>query len=194
MANVLLRQSRQHPSNACDGSQPAEYGFERSTRSPGGVADKGSSLQTLLPRVWRFALRLTGSAQLAEALVARTYSLAFHDGAMRTDDQPPFVQLLTILHAEWVQGMLSRRHRELDDLTTSSHDKRSQKGYDEAKRILIAVDQLPDLQRSILLMVEVEQLCITWAAAVVGIRPSQAQLYLLQARRQVSDLITTGVR
>ncbi|GAB7522338.1 RNA polymerase sigma factor [Paraburkholderia sp. 2C] len=194
MVNVLRQQPQQHRSGACCASQPAEEAFEPGADAPCGLADKGQSLQMLLPRVWRFALRLTGSTQLAETLVARTYSLAFRDGAMRTGDQLPFVQLLTILHAEWVQGMSSRRHMEPVDLTTAFHHTTSEKSSDEAKRIRVAVDQLADLQRSVLLMVEVEQLCLACAAAVVGIQPSQAQRYLRRGHRRVSELVTTGVR
>jgi RNA polymerase sigma-70 factor, ECF subfamily len=194
MVNVLLQPSRQHLSHVCCASQSAEHASERSTHAPGSLADKAQTLQTLLPRVWKFALRLTGSTQLAETLVARAYSLAFHDDAMRTDDLPPLVQLLTFLHAQWVQGMSSRRHIERAELTTTVHDTTSENGWDETHRIRLAVDQLPDLQRSILLIIEVEQLCVACAAAIVGIRPSQVQLYLLLAHRRVSELTTTGVR
>jgi RNA polymerase sigma-70 factor, ECF subfamily len=154
--------------------------------------DERLSLEMLLPRLWTFALRLTGSRRLAETLVMRTYARAFRNARARPDDQEPLVRLLTILHAEWVHGMSARRHQGLADLSIGLHGAPSQQEECAVPiRILGAVDRLPDPQRSILLMVHVESLTVECAAMVVGIQPSQAQRYLIDAYVRVGRL-TSG--
>jgi RNA polymerase sigma-70 factor (ECF subfamily) len=152
-----------------------------------------ADLYAHLPRIWRFALRLSGSSSVAEELVQRTWSCALEN--QLPQDGCLDVSLMTVLFSIWTNDLGRPRVRGAwtDDIGTPDATVISLADMASAglfRRLVTVVDDLPEAERSVLLTVVVEGLQIQHAARVLGVDVDTAQNDLLKALRRVEEKLT----
>lgn len=144
------------------------------------------------PRVFRLAYRLTGDAELAREFTQDTFVRAFHrladfrgDAAFST-----WIHRITItVVANAMRKVRRLREREtgLDDLDTlhpiSSETRRIDP--DLRERLARAIDALPDIYRTTLIMHDLEGYTHTEIAAVLGVAEGTCKSRLSAARSQL---------
>ncbi len=151
---------------------------------------KAVDLSAYLPRIWRFALRLSGCCSVAEELVQRTWSYALENPLPQ--DACLGVSLMAILFSIWADDLGRPRVRGAwtNDIGTPDATAISLSGTASAglfRRLVTVVDDLPEAERSVLLTVLVEGLQIQQAARVLGVDVDTAQNDLLKALRRVEE-------
>jgi RNA polymerase sigma-70 factor, ECF subfamily len=152
-------------------------------------------LPTLLPKLWRFALRLTRHHDDAQDLVQRTCVRALERQqqwqAAHSSNGSPLSWLYTILHSIWLNETRSRRLHPVDSLARDADDEEQPlpdpQGADPAARayfhqVVAAVDALPEAQRGVMLLVAVEGLSYREAAEVLGVPVGTVMSRLSRAR------------
>jgi RNA polymerase sigma-70 factor (ECF subfamily) len=159
------------------------------------TSTSAADLIPYLPRIWRFALRLSGSSAIAEELVQRTWLRALknrlpHDAYLD-------VSLMTIVFSVWTHDLGRPRVRgawmdnacpqEATAISVSVSDV-SDTGL--FRRLVAIVDDLPEAERSVLLTVLVEGLEVQQAARVLGVDVNTAQTDLEKALRRVEEKLT----
>jgi RNA polymerase sigma-70 factor (ECF subfamily) len=159
------------------------------------LKSKGSAahLSAHLPRIWRFAVRLSGCGPVAEELVQRTWSYALEH--QLPQDACQVVSLMTILYSIWADDLGRPRVHvpwidEIDTSDTTVISLSDTKRVELFRRIATIVDDLPEAERSVLLTVVVEGLKIQHAARVLGVDVQAAQTDLLRALRRVEEKLT----
>jgi RNA polymerase sigma-70 factor, ECF subfamily len=152
----------------------------------GGAAD----LSAYLPRMWRFALRLSGSGSVAEELVQRTWSYALENELPQDGYQD--VSLMTVLFSIWANDLGRSRVRGawIDNISTTDATAISLSDAGLFRRLVSVVDDLPEAERSALIMVLVEGLDIEQAARVLGVDVNTAQGDLIEALKRVEEKLT----
>jgi RNA polymerase sigma-70 factor (ECF subfamily) len=155
--------------------------------------DVQRELPGLLPRLWRFALRLTRDRADAEDLVQRCCVRALERRAQWRGDGSLLSWLFSILHSIWVNEVRSRHmhgrwtvhwEQEQAEQCADAH------ATDASQRILCRqvaawVEALPEEQREVLLLVAVEGLAYKEAAQVLGVPIGTVMSRLARARMAI---------
>jgi RNA polymerase sigma-70 factor (ECF subfamily) len=155
-----------------------------------------SQLPRLVPRLWRFALRLTGNSHDAEDLVQRTCVRALERRAQWQAGSAMLSWLFAIEHSIWLNELRSAQRRR----SASLHGESEGDEFDQfeapagnpelglhCRQVVQAVEALPDAQRSVMLLVAVEGLSYREAADVLGVPIGTVMSRLARARISVGQ-------
>ncbi len=149
-----------------------------------------SELPSQLPRLWRFALRLTANPHDAEDLVQRACLRALEKRHQFVPGTTALSWLFSILHSIWLNEL---RARKIQNRYTASLPEElletlvDPNGFDPVvndlhRQLLAAVDALPDAQRSVMLLVAAEGLSYHEVADTLGIPIGTVMSRLSRAR------------
>lgn len=149
-----------------------------------------AQLPAHLPRLWRFALRLTKNQPDAEELVQRTCVRALEKRAQFAVGSVLLSWLFAIMHSVWLNEIrsASRRHEtSWDSQDETASALAIEPSLDPEQRLMFAqvvhaVDNLPEPQRSVMLLVAVEGLSYSEAAATLEIPIGTVMSRLARAR------------
>lgn len=153
------------------------------------------ALPGLLPRLWRFALRLAGDKHDAEDLVQRACIRALE---RRHQLQPETVILswmFSIMHTVWLNEVRARKvrnHASLqwdEELMATLVDSSSVDPETNAlhQQVITAVARLPEAQRAVMLLVAVEGLSYREAADILSIPVGTVMSRLARARLTIGE-------
>ena len=158
-------------------------------------------LPTLLPRLWRFALRLAGDRHDAEDLVQRACVRALERRHQLQPGTSTVSWLFSIVHSIWLNEVRARQIRnhgrlqwseELADIVadTAAPDPET---YTLHQQIISAVERLPDAQRSVMLLVAVEGLSYREAAIALNVPIGTVMSRLARARQTIGESFSARV-
>ena len=158
-------------------------------------------LTALLPKLWRFALRLARHEEDAQDLVQRTCVRALERQHQWQRDTQPLSWLYAILHSIWLNELKSRRLRRVDSLSGSegepevdvidntTADPESSLFY---RQVVRAVENLPEAQRVVMLLVAVEGLTYRETSDVLALPIGTVMSRLSRARLTIGLRFGTG--
>jgi RNA polymerase sigma-70 factor (ECF subfamily) len=155
-----------------------------------------NELPTLLPRLWRFALRLAGDPHDAEDLVQRACVRALARQHQLQPGTSTLSWLFSIVHSVWLNEVRARQIRrhssiqwseELAD-TVADPTAPNPEAYTWHRQIISAVERLPDAQRAVMLLVAVEGLSYREAAVALEVPIGTVMSRLARARRTIGEL------
>lgn len=159
------------------------------------MADAEALLEPLIPALRRYAYALVRDHDAADDLVQDTLERALSRWALRRSDGDLRAWLFTIQRNLHVSALRQDRRRgvhvELDESTTPSTAAPQESGG-EVQDILAALDQLPEEQKSLLLLVGVEDLSYDDAAKVMGVPIGTVMSRLSRGRQRLRGLLETG--
>ncbi len=159
------------------------------------MADAEALLEPLIPALRRYAYALLRDHDAADDLVQDTLERALSRWALRRSDGDLRAWLFTIQRNLHVSALRQDRRRgphvELDESTTPSSAAPQESGG-EVQDILAALDQLPEEQKSLLLLVGVEDLSYDDAAKVMGVPIGTVMSRLSRGRQRLRGLLETG--
>lgn len=149
-----------------------------------------TELPALLPRLWRFALRLARDRHDAEDLVQRACVRALERRHQLQPGTSTLSWLFSIIHSVWLNEVRARQIRsnrsiewneELADTVADPAAGNPERAalYQE---IIAAVEKLPDAQRAVMLLIAVEGLSYREAAAVLDVPVGTVMSRLARAR------------
>jgi RNA polymerase sigma-70 factor (ECF subfamily) len=161
-----------------------------------------NELPTLLPRLWRFALRLTCDRHDAEDLVQRACVRALERQHQLQPGTSTLSWLFSIVYSVWlneVRAQQTRRHGSIhwsDELAESVPDTTSPspEAYTLHRQIISAVEGLPDAQRAVMLLVAVEGLSYREAAIALDVPVGTVMSRLARARQTIGELFDARPR
>jgi RNA polymerase sigma-70 factor (ECF subfamily) len=138
--------------------------------------------------VYRFALFLCGDRTLAEDIVSETFVRVW--GAReRVEIRTVRAYLLAIARNLYLHGLRRERRRADLDETVVDPGRRvddTREARDELNRVLARLQELPEVDRSALLMRAEENLSYEEIAAALGISPVAARVKVHRARAKLS--------
>ncbi|MDR3398084.1 MAG: RNA polymerase sigma factor [Pandoraea sp.] len=157
--------------------------------------DLPSLLPGLLPRLWAFALRITGDRHDAEDLVQRACVHALervHQWQLGTS---ALSWMYSIVHTTWINEIRARRVRSRGSLAWDDADVEAIPDLQASTpedlasyhQVFGAVDRLPEAQRFVVLLVAVEGLSYQEAALVLDVPIGTVMSRLSRARRTIGD-------
>lgn len=159
------------------------------------MADAEALLEPLIPALRRYAYALLRDHDAADDLVQDTLERALSRWSLRRSDGDLRAWLFTIQRNLYVsalrQGQRRGAHVELDASTTPSSPAQQENAL-EVQDILVALDQLPEEQKSLLLLVGVEDLSYDDAAKVMGVPAGTVMSRLSRGRQRLRALLETG--
>jgi RNA polymerase sigma-70 factor, ECF subfamily len=160
-------------------------------------------LPVQLPRLWRFALRLTRHHDDAQDLVQRCYVRALE----RRHQWQPGTSLLSwlfaIMHSIWINELRSAQRRREGNLggddesfeafadPNPSTDPEYQLMF---KQIIHAVQKLPDAQRMVMVLVAVEGMSYRETADVLDVPIGTVMSRLARARVTIGEQFIEGTQ
>jgi RNA polymerase sigma-70 factor (ECF subfamily) len=155
-----------------------------------------NELPTLLPRLWRFALRLTGNRHDAEDLVQRACVRALERQHQLQPGTSTLSWLFSIVYSIWlneVRAQQTRRHGSIhwtEELTDTVPDPSASnpETYTLHRQIISAVERLPDAQRAVMLLVAVEGFSYREAATALDVPVGTVMSRLARARQTIGEL------
>jgi RNA polymerase sigma-70 factor (ECF subfamily) len=158
--------------------------------------DISALLPSLLPRLWRFALRLTRNQHDAEDLVQRACVRALERRHQLQPGTAALSWMFSIVHSVWVNEVRARRIRQLGQPWTEELEETlaDPSGADPAlnilhQQVIDAVGRLPDAQRTVMLLVAVEGLSYREAAEILEIPIGTVMSRLARARLTIGQLL-----
>ena len=157
--------------------------------------DLTHALPDLLPRLWRFAVRLTGAPHAAEDLVQRGCVRALERRHQLKPGTSARSWMYSILHSVWLNEIRARQIRQhasmqwSDELAETVPD---ESGADPERdlmhrQVMQAVERLPDAQRAVMLLVAVEGLSYREAAEALEIPVGTVMSRLARARLTIGE-------
>jgi RNA polymerase sigma-70 factor, ECF subfamily len=159
-------------------------------KDPSHADEVAQTLPRLLPRLWRFALRLTGDKHDAEDLVQRACVRALERQHQLQPGTSALSWLFSIAHSVWLNEVRARRIRSHRCIQWS--EELAQTVADPSacdpdtsvlyQQIVSAVARLPDAQRAVLLLVAVEGMSYREAASVLEVPIGTVMSRLARAR------------
>ena len=159
------------------------------------MADMAHLIEPVIPALRRYARTFVRDAAAADDLVQDTLERAISRWHQRRSDGDARTWLFTILHNLAVNHLQAsgRRGREvpLDDARRVQMLPRRRHRSDALRRddILGAVGQLPDDQRSVMLLVSIEDVSYAEAARILDIPIGTVMSRLARARAQLVKLL-----
>jgi RNA polymerase sigma-70 factor (ECF subfamily) len=152
-------------------------------------------LPSLLPRLWRFGLRLTANEADAEDLVHRACLRALERSHQLRPDSSALSWLFSIMHSIWLNELRSRQIRrqagfEWDDDAVEAIADPNAVNPENAlfyRQVIAAVNALPDAQRAVMLLVAVEGLSYQEAADILDIPMGTVMSRLARARMTIGE-------
>jgi RNA polymerase sigma-70 factor, ECF subfamily len=156
-------------------------------------------LPGLLPRLWRFGLRLTRNRQDAEDLVQRSCLRALERRHQWQPGSALLSWVFAIMHSIWLNELRSaQRRREGSFEGPASYEEApdameppSHHGDPEQclmyRQVVLAVEALPEAQRVVMLLVAVEGLSYREAAEVLDVPIGTVMSRLSRARLSVGE-------
>ena len=152
-------------------------------------------LVALAPRLRRHARGLTRDTALADDLVQDTLERALSRWLLRRADGDVRAWLFTIQRNLHVSRWRSDRRRgatvDLDEAAMPGVAARQEAAL-EVHDVLAAIDQLPEEQKSLLLLVGVEDFSYDDAARILGMPIGTVMSRLSRARQRLRSLVETG--
>lgn len=152
-------------------------------------------LPHMLPRLWRFALRLTRNTDDAEDLVQCCCLRALERRWQWRPDTVMLSWLFSIVHTTWLNEVRARLRRRESSLEWDDEfvEGMQQPGRDPehalmCRQIVEAVGALPEAQRLVMLLVAVEGMSYRETAAILNVPIGTVMSRLARAR------ITVGSR
>jgi RNA polymerase sigma-70 factor (ECF subfamily) len=154
------------------------------------------SLPALLPRLWRFALRLTGHKHDAEDLVQRACIRALERGHQLQSGSSTLSWMFSIVHTVWLNEMRARQVRNHASLQADEHlaatlvDSSCLDPETNAlhQQVIAAFESLPAAQRAVMLLVVVEGLSYREAAEVLEVPVGTIMSRLSRARLTIGEV------
>jgi RNA polymerase sigma-70 factor, ECF subfamily len=151
-----------------------------------------NQLPPLLPKLWRFALRLTRHREDAQDLVQRSCVRALERQHQWNPQTPALAWLYAILHSIWVNELAARQLRLVQPLDEEalevagggSNDPETSLFY---RQVIGAVQALPQAQRVVMLLVAVEGLSYREASDVIGAPIGTVMSRLSRARATIGE-------
>jgi RNA polymerase sigma-70 factor, ECF subfamily len=146
------------------------------------------------PRLYRFALRLTGDSHTAEDITQETMLRAWQKRDALRDSEAGRVWLFRIAVNLW-RDLLRRRRSPVARAgpfpESAGHDCQSAEqmlaGHEELQLALQAMDRLPPRQREVLYMSACEGMKLTEIAAILGTSTEAIKASLSLARKKMRD-------
>jgi RNA polymerase sigma-70 factor, ECF subfamily len=154
-----------------------------------------TELPALLPRLWRFALRLAGDRHDAEDLVQRACVRALERRQQLQPGTATLSWLFSIVHSVWLNEVRALQIRsrgsiqwseELAD-TVADPVAANPESYALHQQIIAAVEKLPYAQRAVMLLVAVEGLSYREAASVLEVPIGTVMSRLARARLTIGE-------
>ena len=154
-----------------------------------------AELPALLPRLWRFALRLAGDRHDAEDLVQRACVRALERRSQLQPGTSTLSWLFSIVHSVWLNEVRARQIRSHGSMQWSEElaDTAADAGasnpelYTLHQQIIAAVEKLPDAHRIVMLLVAVEGLSYREAATVLDVPIGTVMSRLARARLTIGQ-------
>jgi RNA polymerase sigma factor (sigma-70 family) len=160
------------------------------------MADAEALLEPLIPALRRFAYALVREHDAADDLVQDTLERALSRWGQRRPDADLGAWLFAILRNLHVSSLRRRQRRgphvEIDDAAPPAVAARQEAGL-EMQDVLAALDQLPEEQKSLLLLVGVEDLSYEDAARVMGVPAGTVMSRLSRGRQKLRSILETGL-
>lgn len=150
-------------------------------------------LPMLLPRLWRFALRLARHREDAQDLVQRTCVRALERQHQWNPETPALPWLYAIVHSIWLNELDARRLRVVGQLDSDeAHQVADPNSADPETSLLYrqvvgAVEALPPAQRVVMLLVAVEGFSYREASDVLGVPIGTVMSRLSRARLTIGE-------
>ena len=162
-------------------------------------ADLPSMLPEMLPRLWAFALRITGDQHDAEDLVQRACVRALERVHQFQPDTVPLSWMFSIVHTTWINELRARSVRKRcsmewdDDFLENVADPagKTPETLLMSAQIIDAVERLPEAQRVVMLLVAVEGLSYQEAADALKVPIGTVMSRLSRARQAIGAQFAT---
>jgi len=157
--------------------------------------DLAETLPSLLPRLWRFGLRLARNKEDAEDLVPRACVRALERRHQLQPGTSALSWTFSIMHSVWLNEVRARQIRSRASLEWSEElieTVATPPGANPELKVLYweivkAVDELPDAQRVVMLLVASEGLSYQEAADTLGIPIGTVMSRLARARLTIGQ-------
>lgn len=188
-AGVLAANDQSSPQSGVDFA--AAVGRDREVES------LATALPRLLPRLWRFAYRLTGDSHATEDLVQKACVRGLERQHQLQPGTSALSWMFSIVHTVWLNEVRARRIRQhasmqwSDELADTVPDESSVSPEMDTlhRQILAAVGQLPDAQRVVMLLVAVEGFSYREAADALDIPIGTVMSRLARARLTIGQAL-----
>ncbi|REE93733.1 RNA polymerase sigma factor [Cupriavidus plantarum] len=150
-------------------------------------------LPGMLPRLWAFALRLTGDKHDAEDLVQRACVRALERADQLQPGTAALSWMFSIVHSVWINELRARTVRsrasmEWDDQFVENVADPAGRTPEEQLmhgQIIDAFKRLPEAQRAVMLLVAVEGLSYQETAEAIGVPIGTVMSRLSRARQAI---------
>jgi RNA polymerase sigma factor (sigma-70 family) len=157
--------------------------------------DADALLEPLIPALRRYAYALLRDHDAADDLVQDTLERALSRWRLRRPDGDLRAWLFTIQRNLFVNAWRQRRrrgpHATLDDVAPPGVAAQQEAGL-EVQDVLAALDQLPEEQKSLLLLIGVEDFSYDDAARILGLPIGTVMSRLSRARQRLRAILETG--
>jgi RNA polymerase sigma-70 factor, ECF subfamily len=156
-------------------------------------ADLAALLPDMLPRLWAFALRLSADQHDAEDLVQRACVRGLERAHQWRPGTSALSWMFSIVHSIWINELSARKVRKRasfegdDEFLENLPDPVDRSPETQAMHgeIIDAVEQLPDAQRVVILLVGVEGLSYQQAAEAIDVPIGTVMSRLSRARQAI---------
>lgn len=135
-----------------------------------------------LGAIWRFALRLTENAENARMLVSKTCTRANEQQRQYSSSQRFRLALFGLQYRIWCDEL---RSRPLQMLTEIDPDITFPADWSTGRNLCNVINQLPEAQRLVVLLVCVEEFSYSEAADILNVSISNLMSRLVRARVSV---------
>ncbi len=159
------------------------------------MADPAPLLEPLIPSLRRYAYALVREHAAADDLVQDTLERALSRWSSRRPDGDLRAWLFAILRNLHVGGHRQAQRRGASVAIDDADPADPAAGPDamlEAHDVLAAVDQLPEEQKSLLLLVGVEDFSYDEAARILGLPVGTVMSRLSRARKRLRSILEKG--
>ena len=156
--------------------------------------DQALLLEEQIPALRRYAFALVRDHEAADDLVQDCLERALSRWYLRRPEGDLRAWLFTILRNLYINAYRARKRRRAGTATGDTHPSVApeQEAGLQARDVLAAIDKLPEEQKSLLLLIGVEDLSYEQAAQVLAIPVGTVMSRLSRARQRLRTFMEDG--
>ncbi|HNL07605.1 MAG TPA: RNA polymerase sigma factor [Chitinophagales bacterium] len=158
------------------------------------VQEYNAAVDQYADRLYRFLLKQTQHVADAEDLVQNAFEVLWRNHQDIAADKA-LTYLFSVAHHQFISLLRKNKHTDyVEDITTQTHQSYSLGAIDLSQTIDEALEQLPDIQRSVLLLRDYEGYSYEEIANITQITESQVKVYIFRARKKMQHLLVSPDR
>lgn len=148
------------------------------------------AVDTYADNIYRFVLKHLKNVDVAKDVVQDTFAKVW-EKKETIDYQKVRSYLFTTAHHTLIDVVRKERYKDGDDVIDQHYHQKADTNFDLQEILHEALDQLPEIQKTVILLRDYEGYSYEEIGEITGLQESQVKVYIFRARKKLKHYLVS---